>query len=241
MNVSDYIKNARENLGLTQEDLAERLEVSRQAVSKWELGASAPSPENLKLLEKVLGVTFPNPEEPIPPAAPKAAFWNRKRMILLILGALMLAALLSAGIFMALRADAQGDAPQHKDPYITDIVFFDEDAAPLQPDKGDGWNCFSPGQTVFMAVMFQDGWDADADTAVDVDAVSLFLTPSGTETFDLRQQVGVQAIAYGRHIALFTIHISKDLMGHLDIVLEFGGVQTVAETLNIIADPDSAA
>ena len=43
MNISDIIRQAREELGLTQEDLAERLEVSRQAVSKWELGASVPS------------------------------------------------------------------------------------------------------------------------------------------------------------------------------------------------------
>ena len=34
MNISDIIRQAREGLGLTQEDLAEKLEVSRQAVSK---------------------------------------------------------------------------------------------------------------------------------------------------------------------------------------------------------------
>lgn len=67
MNISEIIKQAREELGMTQEDLAERLEVSRQAVSKWELGASVPSPENLRLLEELLGVEFPAPEE----AAPK--------------------------------------------------------------------------------------------------------------------------------------------------------------------------
>ena len=59
MNISDTIKQAREELGMTQEDLAERLEVSRQAVSKWELGASVPSPENLALLEEVLGGQLP--------------------------------------------------------------------------------------------------------------------------------------------------------------------------------------
>lgn len=238
MNISDSIKQAREGLGMTQEDLAERLEVSRQAVSKWELGASVPSPENLKLLEEVLGVTFPAPEGPAPQAASKAAFWNWKRVVLLILGALLLAALLSIGMLVALKGETQSDVPLHNEPYITDIVFFDEDAAPLQPDLGDGWYSFTPNRKVLVAVEFQDGWDAGAGIAADVGAVSLFLTPSGTETFDLRQQVGVQAVAYGRHIALFAVHIPEGLMGHLDIVLEFGGVQTVAETLNIMANPD---
>ncbi len=35
MNIADTIRQSREARGLTQEDLAERLEVSRQAVSKW--------------------------------------------------------------------------------------------------------------------------------------------------------------------------------------------------------------
>lgn len=240
MNIADIIKQARENLGLTQEELAERLDVSRQAVSKWELGASVPSSENLKLLEEVLGITFPAPEEPAPPAAPKAAFWTWKRVVLLMFGALILMALLSAGTLMALKAETRSDVPRHKDPYITDIVFFDEDAAPLQPDLGDGWCCFEPNRKVFMAVSFQAGWDADGGAEADVDAVSLFLTPSGTETFDLRQQVGVQGVADGRHLALFAVHIPEGLSGHLDIVLESGGVQAVARTLNILADPDSA-
>ena len=48
MNLSEQIRQAREAKGLSQEALAEQLGLSRQAVSKWELGASCPSPENLK-------------------------------------------------------------------------------------------------------------------------------------------------------------------------------------------------
>ena len=51
------IKAAREGAGLTQEDLAERMEVSRQAVSKWEVGASDPSTSNLFALAKLFGVS----------------------------------------------------------------------------------------------------------------------------------------------------------------------------------------
>ena len=41
--------------GLTQEELAEALGVSRQAVSKWETGAADPSTSNLLALAKLFG------------------------------------------------------------------------------------------------------------------------------------------------------------------------------------------
>ncbi|HIR86028.1 MAG TPA: helix-turn-helix transcriptional regulator [Candidatus Limivicinus faecipullorum] len=40
MNLSDRIQNLRKAKGLSQEELAEALDVSRQAVSKWESGGS---------------------------------------------------------------------------------------------------------------------------------------------------------------------------------------------------------
>lgn len=52
------IKAAREGAGLTQEDLAEHMEASRQAVSKWEADLSRPSSENLLRLCKLLGLDW---------------------------------------------------------------------------------------------------------------------------------------------------------------------------------------
>lgn len=46
----------RKQKGLTQMDLAERLNVSRQAVSRWEVGAAVPSTDNLKILGELYGV-----------------------------------------------------------------------------------------------------------------------------------------------------------------------------------------
>ena len=137
MNISDIIKQAREELGMTQEDLAERLEVSRQAVSKWELGASVPSPENLRLLEELLGVELPAPEaavpqEAVPQAPPKPPFWNWKRVVLLVLGVLVVSALFSTALFTALRAETNVDVPLRTEPHVTGVYFFDEDAAPLR-------------------------------------------------------------------------------------------------------------
>ena len=47
MELHDRIKQCRQNVGLTQEQVAEAMNVSRQAVTKWENGKSAPSTENL--------------------------------------------------------------------------------------------------------------------------------------------------------------------------------------------------
>lgn len=51
------IKQAREQAGLTQEKLAERIGVSRTAISRFELGEIEPSVRNLAALAKELGVT----------------------------------------------------------------------------------------------------------------------------------------------------------------------------------------
>ena len=238
MNISDIIKQAREELGMTQEDLAERLEVSRQAVSKWELGASVPSPENLELLEGVLGVRFPQEpleEESAPQPAAKGPLWNWKRVALLVLGVLVLVALLCNVLFIMVKSRTNVDAARPSQPWITGISFFDGDASPLQPDLGDGWNSFTAGERVLLAVEFQNGGEDS------VTAVSLFLTPAGTETLDQREQLAVQAVADWREFALFAWDVPEDLMGHLEVVLECGGGQRVTETLNVTAVPSSSS
>lgn len=238
MSISEIIKTARESLGMTQEDLAEKLEVSRQAVSKWEQGASVPSPENLRLLEEALGVSFPKgPGESSPQATPRKTFWTWKKGVLLFFGVLLLTAVLSIGVLTALTREGHTPAEPMRDeripaePVLTGISFFDENAAPLRPDLGDGWYSFTAGERVLMVVEFRDGIESP------VTAVSLFLTPTGTETFDLREQLAVQAVWDGRQFALFALDVPEDLMGHMDVVLEYGGAQRVAETLNVAAVP----
>lgn len=50
MALHDNLKDARNRMGMSQELVAEQLGVSRQAVTKWELGQSKPSARNLKAL-----------------------------------------------------------------------------------------------------------------------------------------------------------------------------------------------
>jgi transcriptional regulator with XRE-family HTH domain len=57
MKLSEKIYSLRKGRGLTQEQLAEELGISRQAVSKWESGAAAPEGEKLVLISKYFGVS----------------------------------------------------------------------------------------------------------------------------------------------------------------------------------------
>ena len=55
--LSQNIKQRRERLCLTQQELADRLHVVRQTVSKWEKGISLPDAEMLERLADLFGVT----------------------------------------------------------------------------------------------------------------------------------------------------------------------------------------
>ena len=55
--LGEVIKQHRMGCKMTQEFIAETLGVSRQAVSKWESGASDPSTTNLMALAKLFGIT----------------------------------------------------------------------------------------------------------------------------------------------------------------------------------------
>ena len=50
MTCGERIRQEREKRRMSQEDLAERMEVSRQAVSKWESDQSRPTKEKLEKL-----------------------------------------------------------------------------------------------------------------------------------------------------------------------------------------------
>lgn len=57
MTLGQRIKKCRQQANLTQEQVAEAMGISRQAVTKWESGQSAPSTENLFKLAELFGTT----------------------------------------------------------------------------------------------------------------------------------------------------------------------------------------
>lgn len=58
MEMKQILKQIRENHALTQEQMAQRLLVTRQAVSRWENGETQPNIETLKLLSREFQVSI---------------------------------------------------------------------------------------------------------------------------------------------------------------------------------------
>ena len=57
MNISEKIQILRRDNNWSQDELAEKLEVSRQSVSKWESGKAVPDPEKILAMAKLFDVS----------------------------------------------------------------------------------------------------------------------------------------------------------------------------------------
>ncbi len=107
MKFNEKIIQARKNKALTQEDLAEAVGVSRQAVSKWETGEAKPDLDKLMAICKVLDLSMDYlclDKEPIAtaeqPAAPSAVCTKRYLLMGLLIG--LAVAVLSVCVCIAL-------------------------------------------------------------------------------------------------------------------------------------------
>lgn len=72
--LSEKIYELRKRAGLSQEELADKLNVSRQAVSKWETGVCTPDVENIVEMSRLFGVPTDTllqsyAQDPLPQAA----------------------------------------------------------------------------------------------------------------------------------------------------------------------------
>lgn len=86
--------------GLSQQELAELLHIARQSVSRWEVGDTVPTVENLRFLAGLYGVTVDSllddtaapvhRDAPQSPAAPPAKRYLTKRALCALLAALLI-------------------------------------------------------------------------------------------------------------------------------------------------------
>lgn len=58
MDTKNVIRTLRTQKGWSQDELAEKVHVTRQAVSRWETGETSPNPEMLKLLSRLFDVSI---------------------------------------------------------------------------------------------------------------------------------------------------------------------------------------
>ena len=129
MKFGEKLKELRCEMDISQQQLADMIFVTRQAVTKWEAGYGKPTPDNLKLLSQIFGVTIDylmddeasspssNAEvqdkaatkaetKPEPEAEPTGSriFWTKARVLIAVVA---VAAILGA---LALAAALQNDS-----------------------------------------------------------------------------------------------------------------------------------
>lgn len=149
MDFTERLVSLRKKNGLTQDELAEALGMSRQAVSRWEMGASRPSMDKLQQLSELYDVSAdylinggaPRPERPVAvmerPAPEKPAANARKPMltgVVIGLVAALVAALLAGAFFIGYQKGVEDTTPSY--PMHTAIL-SDEDFE--EPGDLIGW------------------------------------------------------------------------------------------------------
>ena len=100
--LSETIRSLRRQRGLSQEELAEALDVSRQAISKWENGAAVPDLDKLQALASYFGITLDELTGSTPPSPPTPGPVSKVGLIFCLTGGLCLLAL---SLLMLLRPD----------------------------------------------------------------------------------------------------------------------------------------
>ena len=119
MELKEKLRRLRTEYGVSQEEAAERLDVSRQTIGRWEAGACLPTTENLMRLSALYGVPLDEwmgeewtpparpalpeapegPEEPPRAAAPQKSA-GRRGAVLILLAALLVAAGILCGALL---------------------------------------------------------------------------------------------------------------------------------------------
>ena len=100
MTLGRRIQELRKALGLSQEELGERLGISRQAISKWEGDQTIPELDKLIALSRLFGLTVGQllgVEQPVPAvSAPKTP--RRTKFLLAVMGVMLLTLMIAVGL-----------------------------------------------------------------------------------------------------------------------------------------------
>ena len=132
MRLEEKLTHLRKREGLTQQKLADALNVSRQAISKWEVGTAVPSTDNLIHLGRLFGVAVDvlvneqldldgnldtkapveAPEEPEAPAEPTVA--EEKRPVASSIWKLIVIAVCALLLFTVLGMSLLSDGSEQE-------------------------------------------------------------------------------------------------------------------------------
>ena len=250
MTLGEQIRQARENKNLSQEELADQLGVSRQAVSKWENDTSIPQGINRELLSKLLelemGTTVDSREE-APKSKKKSIIW-----IVLVCGAAALLILSVVVLFISVMIgpdDPNGDNTNQniqvqqgteseengqqdsntKIPAIKSVQFYDEDQHIV--GDVDGW--YNLAQLDMILIQWEGGTP---------DNIKLFYRPDGEEYNEQTELLLTKNVLEQDTAALFDAKVLEPYtQGHFYFELDFGETVVVSDTYNIYYESEYSA
>lgn len=228
MTLGEQIRAAREGKNLSQEELAEYMGVSRQAVSKWENNTAVPHGANLERLAEFLGLELPQAE-----ASPQkhnvSAWigWGVAAILLIFIGV--------TWIYQKEpvqdHSNMEPVAPQENantEPALQSVLFYNDRQEEVLPE--DNWY----NTAEIASILIQ--WTGDTQPT----RIRMFCTPTGTETSELTELLETKNFDSGGNAALLSADsLHRDsLLGHLHFELYFDKDHTVTSDLyNVIYEP----
>lgn len=225
MTLGQQIKEAREKKSMSQEELAEIIGVSRQAVSKWENDTAVPHGANREMLSQALELTFL--AEPPTYKTPFHAWigWGLAGLFFLVIvgaSALILPLLLSYSKAPVQNDEIIVESIEVESPYIKSIRFYDSEANEVEAEAG--W--FNTAEIDTVMVQYGGGT---------LDSVQAFCTPTGTEMLEYTNLLLTKSVLDNSGVLL----ISADFLqitvpsGHLYFEFAFGSEIRTSEIFNV--------
>ncbi|MCH5280538.1 MAG: helix-turn-helix transcriptional regulator [Lachnospiraceae bacterium] len=250
MTLGEQIRQARENKNLSQEELADQLGVSRQAVSKWENDTSIPQGINRELLSKLLeleiGAAVDRTED-VPESKKKSGVWRVLVWGVVVLLIIVLAVPLAV-LFMRLtgwrdvntdpivpiQQDTGSDGNGQQDsnaeiPAIKSLQFYGEDLQIV--GDVDGW--YNLAQLDMILLQWEGGTP---------DNIKLFYRPDGEEYNEQTELLLTKNVLEQDTAALFDAKVLEPYtQGHFYFELDFRDTVVVSDTYNIYYESEYSA
>ena len=219
MTLGEQIRAAREEKNLSQEELAEALGVSRQAVSKWENNTAVPQGANRNLLAEVLGLELV--KEEAPSGKHRAIAW-----IGWILAAVLLLALIVLLVNQRFGPEASAGEPSESavedpapEPALRSIRFYDEDQKEVVSENTE-FGEYNAAE--IDSILIQ--WTGN----VPLRTVKMYFASSGADIVQTELlDVSIPADAGNAWLLSADALHRDDLEGYLYFELQFDGGETI--------------
>ena len=230
MTLGKQIRQAREDKNLSQEELAMKMGVSRQAVSKWENNSAVPQGLNREMLSQVLGLEFSMSEEIPTGKRNKGIMWLGWWLAVILL-------CVSAGLglrFFSLQKNTESVDREKQweansaslTPTLKSVQFYDKD----QNIVSDAALWYNAAEMDSILIQWEGGTP---------DNIKILHTPAGTETQEQTELLMTKSIPDGDTVVLLNADVLDTIVqGHIYFELYFGENVVVSDIYNVFYNPD---